>query len=123
MTLLFAPPAWATNCAVTCSARRILARNIAKYFSDPSVPSQIFSIKSLVPEMIWRRLFNSLATRGVMGVSPIAGFSYGSFMVEQGALFGAPALRTAAFAVPYKVETKLATMPDALLKSQRDPNL
>src|SRR5213075_2538734 len=51
-----------TNWAVTCSARSILARNISKYFSEPGRPSQIFSIKELVPEIIWIRLFSSLAT-------------------------------------------------------------
>src|SRR5438309_3391032 len=80
----------------------MLARNIAKYFSDSSVPSQIFSISSLVPEMIWIRLFNSLATRGVMGASPTAGFSCCSFMIGPGAPYLARQPSTlAAFAVPY----------------------
>src|SRR5207245_9301259 len=60
--LRLVPPACATSWAVTCSARSILARNISKYFSEPGRPSQIFSIKELVPEMIWIRLFSSLAT-------------------------------------------------------------
>src|SRR4029453_8598702 len=39
----------------------MLARSISRYCSVPSVPSHMFSISALVPEMIWRRLFSSLA--------------------------------------------------------------
>ena len=46
--------------AVTFSARSMLVRNMARYFSEPSVPSQMFSMTELVPAIIWSRLFSSL---------------------------------------------------------------
>src|ERR1700730_8452299 len=38
----------------------MLARNIARYLSDASFPSQIFSMSELVPAIIWSKLFSSL---------------------------------------------------------------
>jgi hypothetical protein len=37
------------------------AASMAKYLSEPSLPSQMFSMISAVPEMIWSRLLSSLA--------------------------------------------------------------
>ncbi len=59
-TFSSAPPACSANCAVTISARSMLARSISRYFSEPALPSQRFSISPLVPEIICKRLFSSL---------------------------------------------------------------
>ena len=59
-TFLSDPPACSTSCAVTLAARSTLVRSISKYFSEPSLPSQMFSMAALVPEIISSRLFSSL---------------------------------------------------------------
>ena len=41
-------------------ATQYLERSMARYFSEPSLPSQIFSSCELVPEMICNKLFSSL---------------------------------------------------------------
>lgn len=82
-TFLSDPPACSTSCAVTLAARSTLARSISKYFCDPSLPSQMFSMAALVPEMISSRLFNSLVAAGaVAGGLAGAGFSEGSMFYE-----------------------------------------
>src|SRR6202048_1049628 len=58
--LLSVPPACSTSSAATFSARSMLERSMARYFSEPSLPSQIFSSCELVPEMICNKLFSSL---------------------------------------------------------------
>ena len=68
---LSVPPECSTSCVVTFAVRSTLMRSISKYFSESLLPSQMFSIAALVPEMISSKLFSSLVAEDVP--SPVEG--------------------------------------------------
>src|SRR3984893_7105945 len=67
------PPACLTSSAATFSARSMLVRNIARYFSEPALRFQISSINEQVPEIICKRLLSSLAALAIESGGPVGG--------------------------------------------------
>src|SRR5437588_1738840 len=63
--LLSAPPACLTSSAATFSARSMLVRNIARYFSEPALRFKLSSINEQVPEIICKMLLSSLAALAI----------------------------------------------------------
>src|SRR6266478_10206401 len=59
-TFCFVPPACSVSSAATFSARSMLTRSMARYFSEVSLFSPEVCINELVPEMICNKLLSSL---------------------------------------------------------------
>src|SRR6266446_1263090 len=71
---------------------------MSKYFCDPSLPSQMFSIAALVPEMISSRLFNSLVA--AVGDLIRAPLSEGSGFMKANSEVGWQALTARSAGIP-----------------------